>query len=52
MKFDYQGRTQEGEVRAGQVEASSKEAAIVLLQKHGLYVTFLEESTLLFMPKR
>lgn len=52
MKFDYQGRTQEGEVRAGQVEASSKEAAIVLLQKHGLYVTFLEESASPFYAKK
>jgi len=52
MKFDYQGRTQEGEMRAGQVEASSKEAAIVLLQKHGLYVTFLEESASPFYAKK
>jgi len=52
MKFDYQGRTQEGEIRVGKVEASSKEAAIVLLQKHGLYVTFLEKSVSPFYAKR
>jgi len=44
MKFNYQARTKKGEINTGQVEASSKEAAINLLQKHGLYVTFLEES--------
>lgn len=43
MKFNYQARTKKGEIHAGQVEASSKEAAINLLQGHGLYVTFLEE---------
>src|SRR4030042_462538 len=44
MKFNYQGRTKEGESRVGQVEASSKDAAINLLQKYDLYVPFLEES--------
>lgn len=44
MKLNYQARTKEGRVYTGQVEASSKEAAIAILQKHGLYVTILEES--------
>ena len=44
MKFNYQARTKKGEIRSGQIEASSREAAASLLQKHGLYVTFLEES--------
>lgn len=44
MKFNYQARTEKGEVRAGAIEASSRETAIGLLQKHGLYVTVLEES--------
>ena len=43
MKFNYQGRTKEGDVRMGQVEASSEEAAINLLQGYGLYITLLEE---------
>ncbi len=43
MKFNYQARTKEGEVQVGIVEASSKEAALALLQKHEFYVTFLEE---------
>ena len=44
MKFNYQARTKKGEIHTGNVEASSKEAAIALLQKHGLYVTFLESA--------
>ena len=43
MKFNYQGRTKNGDVRVGQVEASSQESAINLLQGYGLYVTLLEE---------
>ena len=46
MKFNYQARTETGEVQSGTVEASSKEAALNLLQKYGLYVTFLEEAAL------
>lgn len=44
MKFNYQARTKEGKVYTGQVEASSREAALLLLQKHGLFVTILEEA--------
>ena len=44
MKFNYQARNQKGEVQSGTVEASSREVAIGLLQKHGLYVTILEET--------
>lgn len=43
MKFNYQTRTKQGEIRSGTVEASSREAALDLLQKYGFYVTFLEE---------
>jgi len=46
MKFDYQARTKGGELQTGVVEASSKEAALALLQKYDLYVTFLEEKAL------
>ena len=42
MKFNYQARTKTGEIQSGIVEAATKEAALTLLQKHGLYVTFLE----------
>jgi len=44
MKYNYQARTKKGEVQTGIVEASSREAAIVLLRKYGLYVTVLEET--------
>ena len=43
MKFNYQARTKEGEIHAGQVDASSRETAATLLQKQGFYVTFLQE---------
>ena len=52
MKFNYQARSKEGQVQAGLIEASSKEAALVLLQKHGLYVTFLEEIKVPFYARR
>lgn len=44
MKFNYQARIPTGEVQSGTVEASSREAAISLLQRHGLYITILEEA--------
>jgi len=43
MKFEYQARTKTGEVQSGTVEAASQEAALVLLQKYGLFITALEE---------
>ncbi|MEK9135259.1 MAG: type II secretion system F family protein [Patescibacteria group bacterium] len=53
MIFNYQARTQKGEVKVGTIEASGKEVAISLLQKYGLYVTLLEETnkTSLFVKK-
>jgi len=44
MKFNYQARTKKGEIQAGVIEASSREAAVSILQKYGLYVTILEET--------
>ncbi len=43
MKFNYQARSKEGQVQTGTIEASSREAALVLLQKSGLFLTFLEQ---------
>jgi type IV pilus assembly protein PilC len=43
MKFLYQARTKEGDIKSGIIEASSKEAALGLLQKMGIFVTYLEE---------
>jgi type IV pilus assembly protein PilC len=52
MKFNYQARTKQGGIHTGQVEASSKETAIALLQKNDLYVTFLEEAAPPLYAKR
>ncbi len=43
MKFEYQARTKEGTLKVGQVEASSYEAALEILQSYGYYVTYLAE---------
>jgi type IV pilus assembly protein PilC len=43
MRFNYHARTKEGRIQTGVIEASSREAAISLLQKYGLYVTILEK---------
>jgi type IV pilus assembly protein PilC len=43
MRFLYQARTKEGELKSGTIEASSKEVALELLQKLDYYVTYLEE---------
>jgi len=41
MKFNYRVINEEGEIYTGQVEASSQEAAVAILQKQGFYITFL-----------
>lgn len=43
MKFNYQARDQKGQTQMGILEASSREAALQVLGKNGLYVTLLEE---------
>ncbi len=45
MKFNYQARSNEGQVQTGVVEAQDKDTAISLLHKHGLYVTYIEEKS-------
>ena len=45
MKFNYQARSEIGEIQSGIVEASNREAAFEVLKTHGLYVTALEEIT-------
>jgi len=39
LKFSYKARTKEGKIETGTVEASSKEAAVLLLQKYDIFVT-------------
>ena len=43
MRFRYQARSRAGEIQAGAVEASSRETALALLQRHQLFITLLEE---------
>lgn len=43
MKFNYQARDEKGQTQVGVIEASSKEAALQLLSRSGLYITILEQ---------
>jgi len=52
MKFDFQVRTITGETKLGQIEASTKEAALEILKSHGFYVVFLEEAAVPFYARR
>jgi type IV pilus assembly protein PilC len=45
MKYFYQARSKEGKLETGTVEASTKEAAALLLQKYNIFVTSLKEQT-------
>ncbi len=45
MKFNYQARTQTGEIKSGVVEASNREAALDTLKAYGLFVTAIAEAT-------
>lgn len=45
MKFNYQARTQEGELRTGAIEAATLDIAVSSLQRRGLIVVSLEPET-------
>ena len=45
MKYVYQARSKEGKLETGTVEASSKEAAAILLQKYNVFVTSIKEKS-------
>ncbi|MBU3964473.1 type II secretion system F family protein [Patescibacteria group bacterium] len=45
MQFNYQARTKNGLIQVGVIEVSSRNDAVSLLQKEGLYITHLEEVT-------
>ena len=45
MKYIYQARSKEGKVETGTVEASTKEAAALLLQKYNIFVTSIREQS-------
>jgi len=42
MKFNYKARTKEGDLQVGNIEASSREAAVNVLLSHGLFVLSVE----------
>lgn len=52
MKFYYQARTKTGEIESGQVEASSREAALNVLKAHHLFVTLLQEQKPAFYARK
>ncbi|MBU3934436.1 type II secretion system F family protein [Patescibacteria group bacterium] len=54
MKFVYQARSKEGKIEKGTVNASSKEAAVAILQKYDVFVTSLKEekTPLIFLKGR
>ena len=43
MKFSYTARTEQGEIKKGDIEASSKRIALNILEKYGFYVTSLKK---------
>jgi type IV pilus assembly protein PilC len=43
MKFNYQARSEDGQIQSGVVEARDLDDAVAVLQKHGLYVSFIDE---------
>ncbi|MDI6883133.1 MAG: type II secretion system F family protein [Patescibacteria group bacterium] len=47
MRFDYKARTKEGRIQTGTIEASSRKAALELLEKYGFYVTSLD-----YLPRK
>ena len=42
MKFDYQARTKDGEIKSGTLEAGSVQGAAEVLRREGLFVTHLD----------
>jgi type IV pilus assembly protein PilC len=49
MKYLYQARSKEGKLETGTVEASTKEAAALLLQKYNIFVTSIKEQAPLIL---
>lgn len=45
MRFDYEARTKQGQLQSGAIEASSREAAIDILQRHDLIILKLRTET-------
>lgn len=49
MKYIYQARSKDGKMETGTVEASSKEAAALILQKYNIFVTSIKKQTSLIL---
>jgi type IV pilus assembly protein PilC len=49
MKYIYQARSKEGKLETGTVEASTKEAAALILQKYNVFVTSIKKQTPLLL---
>ncbi|EKD58516.1 MAG: pilin biogenesis protein [uncultured bacterium] len=45
MKFSFQAKSAEGEIREGRIEATNSEAAVAMLQERGLVPLMLEKQT-------
>ena len=43
MKFIYKARNKAGKIETGVIESNSRDSAALLLQKYGVFVTYLEE---------
>lgn len=43
MKFNYKGRTKEGKLETGTIQAHSRQAAAALLQKYDIFVTAISQ---------
>lgn len=44
MKFEYRATDDQGKHQEGVIQASSEEAALQVLDRHGLYITWLKEA--------
>ncbi len=51
MQFYYKAKDKEGEMQTGEVDASSKEAAFLVVQSYGLYVISLIEKKVPFYKR-
>jgi type IV pilus assembly protein PilC len=52
MKYIYQARSKEGKIETGTVDASSKEAAALLLQKYDIIVTSIKPAGSVILQNR
>ncbi|MFA7385680.1 MAG: type II secretion system F family protein [Candidatus Paceibacterota bacterium] len=52
MKFNYQARTELGEIKVGTVEAMDRESVFKILKDRGFYVTFVEEAKIPFYARK